>query len=94
VEADERHVFIWVEVAQQATMGALAFIDLGVPGFELPDPTLPDGVDGHGWSRHSSLPASVSIGGWAAGRITANGVKTNLIHPTERQLKASESHRQ
>jgi hypothetical protein len=67
VEADERHVFIWVEVAQQATMGALAFIDLGVPGCELPNPTLPEGVDA-AWVVEALFPARIRlyrrVGGW------------------------------
>lgn len=52
-EADERHLFIWVEWAQHATLAALAFVALTPP-----HPVLPDPVDAV-WVVEALFPARV-----------------------------------
>jgi hypothetical protein len=59
-EADERHLFIWVEVAQPMTRAALAFADGSVRGLVLPDPVLPDGIDAV-WIVEAALPTPIRV---------------------------------
>jgi hypothetical protein len=59
-EADERHLFIWVEYAQAETLAALAFADGTLPGVVWPEPVLPAPIDAV-WVVDAAFPTTIRI---------------------------------